>query len=131
MRTWFSVRRAAALFHVEARGLLFDRSGLMLIFALPVLQILLYGYGVSFIPKQVPVAVSTNDVAVALQAPMSLAGQDMMRLAGPVGQLGDAQRAVQRGDALVGMEIAKASGTALMRCSSSRTAAIPRRSGRS
>jgi ABC-2 type transport system permease protein len=115
MSAWFSVRRAAALFRVEARQLLFDRSALMLIFGLPVLQILLYGYGVSFVPWQVPVAVSTNDAVVALQAPVTLAQQDMMRLAGPVGQLGDAQRAVLRGEALVGMEITKASDDSPMR----------------
>jgi ABC-2 type transport system permease protein len=114
MSPWFSLRRAAALFRVEARQLLFDRSALMLIFGLPVLQIVLYGYGVSFIPKQVPVAVSTNDAAVALQAPVTLADQDMMRLAGPVGQLGDAQRAVLRGEALVGMDITKASSDSPM-----------------
>ena len=115
MSTWFSLRRAAALFRVEARQLLFDRSALMLIFGLPVLQILLYGYGVSFVPRQVPVAVSTNDPVIALQAPVTLAEQDMMRLAAPVGQLGDAQRAVLRGEALVGMDIAKASGDSPMR----------------
>ncbi len=109
MSTWFSIRRAAALFRVEARQLLFDRSALMLIFGLPVMQILLYGYGVSLVPKQVPVAISTNDAAVSLQAPVSLANQDMMRLVGPVGQLGAAERAVRRGEALVGMDIAKAS----------------------
>jgi ABC-2 type transport system permease protein len=115
MSAWFSLRRAAALFRVEARQLLFDRSALMLIFGLPVLQIVLYGYGVSFVPRQVPVAVSTNDAVVALQAPVTLADQEMMRLAGPVGQLGDAQRAVLRGEALVGMDIAKASGDSPMR----------------
>ena len=114
MRAWFSLRRAAALFRVEARQLLFDRSALMLIFGLPVLQIVLYGYGVSFVPRQVPVAISTNDPVVALQAPVTLAQEEMMRLAGPVGQRGDAQRAVRRGDALVGMEIIKASDDAPM-----------------
>jgi ABC-2 type transport system permease protein len=109
MSTWFSLRRAAALFRVEARQLLFDRSALLLIFGLPVLQIVMYGYGVSFVPKQVPIAISTNDPAVALQVPMGLADQDMLRLVGPVGRLGDAERAVRRGDALVGIDIAKAS----------------------
>jgi ABC-2 type transport system permease protein len=114
MSTWFSIRRAAALFRVEARQLLFDHSALMLIFGLPVLQILMYGYGVSFVPRQVPIAISTNDTAVALGAPMGLAGQDMMRLAGPVGALGEAERAVRRGEALVGMDVAKASADSPM-----------------
>ena len=114
MSAWFSPRRALALFRVEARQLLFDRSALMLIFGLPVLQIVLYGYGVSFVPRQVPVAISTNDAAVAMQAPVTMADQEMMRLAGPVGQLGDAERAVLRGDALVGMEITKATADSPM-----------------
>ena len=109
MSAGFSIRRAAALFRVEARQLLFDRSALLLIFGLPVLQIVLYGYGVSFVPRQVPIAISTNDPLVARQAPERLADQDMMRLAGPVGPPGDAERAVLRGDALVGMDISKAS----------------------
>jgi ABC-2 type transport system permease protein len=115
MSGWFSFRRAAALFRVEARQLLFDRSALLLIFGLPVLQILLYGYGVSFVPKQVPVAISTNDALVALEAPVKLADQELMRLAGPVGQLGDAERAVRRGAALVGMEITEATADTPMR----------------
>jgi ABC-2 type transport system permease protein len=115
MSSWFSLRRAAALFRVEARQLLFDRSALLLIFGLPVLQIVMYGYGVSFIPKQVPVAISTNDAAVALQAPMAMANEEMMRLAGPVGELGAARRAVQRGEALVGMDVAQATADSPMR----------------
>jgi ABC-2 type transport system permease protein len=105
MNAWFSWRRVAALFRVEVHQLFFDRSALLLIFALPVMQILLYGFGVSLIPRHVGVAISTNDAIIALQAPVTLAQEESMSLVTPVGKPGDAQRAVVRGDAMVGVDI--------------------------
>ena len=105
--SWFSLRRALALFRVESRLLLSDRSALMLIFGLPVMQIALYGYAVNFIPRHVPVAFATNDAAMSLQASALFEGDPVVRLVGAIGALGDAELAVRRGDAMVGIEIAK------------------------
>lgn len=110
MTARFSARRAASLFRVEVRQLLFDRSALLLIFGLPLMQILLYGYGISFTPRHVPVAISTNDDLLASQVPMILAGDAMIALAGPVGRPGDAARAVRHGEAEVGVDIETSAG---------------------
>ncbi|HWJ34045.1 MAG TPA: ABC transporter permease [Steroidobacteraceae bacterium] len=107
MSSWFNLRRALALFRVESRLLLSDRSALVLIFGLPVMQIALYGYGVSFIPQHVPVAFATNDAAMSLQAPALFEHDSVVRMTGAIGVLGDAERAIRQGDALVGIEIAK------------------------
>lgn len=106
-RSVFNLRRTLALFRVESRLLLSDRPALVLIFGLPVMQIALYGYAVNFMPRHVPVAFATNDAAMSLQAPALFRDDPVVRLAGAIGTLGDAQGAVRRGDAMVGIEIAK------------------------
>jgi ABC-2 type transport system permease protein len=107
LRRGISLRRCMALFHVELRLLLADRSALMLIFGLPVMQIALYGYAIGFMPRHVPVAVATDDAALALWAPAGFADDPVVRLTGPIGALGDAQQAVRRGQATIGIEMFK------------------------
>jgi len=103
----FHLRRCLAVARVETLGLMADRAALVLIFILPVFQILLYGYGISLEPKAVPLAVAageTRTVAPAMQAARS---NPAVRLIGPVGPPGSAEAAVRSGKAQIGVEVGR------------------------
>jgi len=106
----FRWRRAAALFRVETRCLLMDRSALLLIFGLPLMQVALYGYGVGFLPRHIPVAFSTDDPVVSMTPPARLLNDDTVQVTGPAGKLGEAERAVREGKAQIGVEVTKPVG---------------------
>ncbi|MGN6091634.1 MAG: ABC transporter permease, partial [Luteibacter jiangsuensis] len=59
------LRRLAALVRKEVKQLLRDRSNLMMGIALPVVLILIFGYGLSFDVKNAPLAVVMEDTSPA------------------------------------------------------------------
>src|SRR4051794_8167697 len=75
-------RRFVALLRKETRQLLRDRSNLAVGLLLPVLLILLFGYGLSFDVTNAPVAVVLNDRSP--QARQVLAGLEGSRYLAPV-----------------------------------------------
>jgi ABC-2 type transport system permease protein len=62
-----SWRRLRALTHKETRQLLRDKSNLMVGLFLPLMLILIFGYGLSFDVKNAPVALVTEDTSPAAQ----------------------------------------------------------------
>lgn len=56
-----SYRRIRAIAHVELMQLLRDRPSLSLIFLVPFLQVVLFGYAVNFDPKSIPLVVTSNE----------------------------------------------------------------------
>jgi ABC-2 type transport system permease protein len=104
MSALFSLRRAAAVANVESKQLTRDRSALMLIFLLPVMQLLLYGYAVNLFPEHTRLAVSGN-AAYARQALDWARTSSAFNPIGPVGAPGASLKAVQSGQASIGLDI--------------------------
>jgi ABC-2 type transport system permease protein len=102
----FSLRRMTAVLMVEGKELLFDRSALFLILALPIIQLLLYGYAISLYPKHVTLAVACAPGPIADRAENMIGSDPAIHLIGPVGAPGTARLAVKQGKAVVGMELA-------------------------
>ncbi|HLI65613.1 MAG TPA: ABC transporter permease [Caulobacteraceae bacterium] len=111
----FSLRRAMAVARVESLGLMADRAALLLIFVLPVLQILLYGYAISLQPKNVPLAIATSEPRLVAPAMAAIRADPAVTLVGGVGQPGSAERAVTSGRALVGVEVDRDPATRAVR----------------
>jgi ABC-2 type transport system permease protein len=106
MSRWFSIRRAGALFRVEALQLMCDRSALLLIFGLPVMQVLLYGYGVSFMPRDVPIVISSDSATAATRLSAAFKDNKVLRLLGPIRRTERAaEEAVTSGEVTVGMDV--------------------------
>ena len=55
------LNRIGAVSRVEGLQLLRDRASLVLIFLLPIFQILLYGYAINLEPKHVVMAMATDE----------------------------------------------------------------------
>jgi ABC-2 type transport system permease protein len=100
-------RRIRAVAVVESLQLLYDPATLVLIFLLPVFQILLYGYAIHVEPRDVSVAVASSDADLSRAAAQSIQGGDLFRQAGPVGAPGAARAAVKAGRAQVGLELGR------------------------
>ena len=58
------LKRMVAVARVEGLQLMRDRASLLLIFLLPVFQILLYGYAISLTPSHVDLAVASSEPAL-------------------------------------------------------------------
>ena len=101
----FSPRRMAAVLVIEAKEVLFDRSALFLIFALPIFQLVLYGYAISLYPKHVNLAVACEPGPIADRAETMVGHDPAIRLIGPIGDPGTARLAVKQGKAQVGLEL--------------------------
>ncbi|WP_138466993.1 ABC transporter permease [Poseidonocella sp. HB161398] len=79
MRLSGTLSRLAALTRKETRQMLRDRSNLMVGFLLPLVLILLFGYGLSFDVKDARIAVvMQNDSLPAREAAMGLTGSDYL-----------------------------------------------------
>lgn len=102
-----SLRRIAAVARVESLLLITDRALLSIILVMPIVQILLYGYAISFNPRHIPFALAANDVEAAQPALDMLGKNQAVRLIGPVGQPGSAEAAVKSGAAEIGLELRK------------------------
>jgi len=87
--------------------LLRDRANLALIFLLPIFQILLYGYAISLEPRHVMLALATDEPRLVAQAVDAINETPMLRLLGPVGPAGSADKAVREGRAQVGVEVGR------------------------
>jgi ABC-2 type transport system permease protein len=106
MSGWFSFRRMSAVLGVEAKQVWFDRAALFLIFGMPILQLLLYGYAVNLEPKHVNVAIACYPGPVADRAQDAVERNPAVHLIGPIGAPGQARLAVKQGRAVVGLELA-------------------------
>lgn len=101
----FSLKRLAAVARLEGLQLVRDRSALMLIVLLPVMQLLLYGYAVNLFPDHTRLAIAgDNPAAVADAARASRRGGAFDVLTG-AGLTGSAEAAVRAGRASLGLEI--------------------------
>jgi ABC-2 type transport system permease protein len=103
----FHVRRCLAVARVESLGLIADRAALVLIFILPVFQILLYGYAISLEPKNVPLAIATDEPRLVSPAMAAIRANPAVTLIGPLGAAGSAEAAVRSGKAMVGVEVGR------------------------
>jgi len=103
----FHLRRCLAVARVEALGLIADRAALVLIFVLPVLQILLYGYAISLVPKHVPIAIATSEPRLVQPMLETIRSDPSVTLVGAVGASGSASQAVSQGRALIGVEVGR------------------------
>ncbi|HZC16643.1 MAG TPA: ABC transporter permease [Caulobacteraceae bacterium] len=103
----FRFRRCLAVARVETLQLIADRAALVLIFVLPVLQILLYGYAISLQPKNVPLAIATDEPRLVAPALDAIRGNPAVILKGGVGAAGTAERAVRNGGAMIGVEVGR------------------------
>lgn len=99
------LRRIGAVARVETLELMRDRASLVLIFLLPVFQILLYGYAISLEPRHVTLAVATDEPRLVDPALQAIADTPVLTLVKPVGPGGSAERAVKDGRAQVGVEV--------------------------
>lgn len=103
----FRFRRCVAVARVETLQLIADRAALVLIFVLPVLQILLYGYAISLEPKNVPLAIATDEPRLVAPAMDAIRGNPAVILKGGVGAAGTAEQAVRAGRAMIGVEVGR------------------------
>jgi ABC-2 type transport system permease protein len=103
----FHLRRCLAIARVESLGLIADRWALVLIFVLPVLQILLYGYAISLEPRHVPIAIATSEPRLVQPAIDTIRGNSSVTLVGGLGPSGSARTAVAQGRALIGVEVGR------------------------
>ena len=103
----FHLKRCLAVARVEALQLIADRAALVLIFVLPVFQILLYGYAISLEPRNVPLAIGTNEPRIVAPTMEAIRGNPTVVLIGGIGPAGSAQKAVQDGRALIGVEVGR------------------------
>jgi ABC-2 type transport system permease protein len=101
------LKRTGAVARVETLMLLRDRAHMTLIFLLPVLQILLYGYAISLEPRHVTLAIATTEPRLVDQAVDAINQTPILTLIKPVGRPGDAERAVREGRAQVGIEVGR------------------------
>ena len=67
-----NLRRTRAVARVETLQLISDRAALVLIFILPIFQILLYGYAIGLEPKHVALALASTEPALAARAATAL-----------------------------------------------------------
>jgi ABC-2 type transport system permease protein len=101
------LRRIRAVAVVESLQLLYDPATLVLIFLLPVFQILLYGYAIHFEPRGVPIAIASSDADLSRQARQAIGASDLFHQVGPTGAPGSATRALMDGDVQVAVELAR------------------------
>jgi ABC-2 type transport system permease protein len=92
---------------VESLQLLYDPATLVLIFFLPVFQVLLYGYAIHFEPRDVPIAVASSDADLSRSAAQAIQAERLFHQRGAVGSPGSAKRAVIAGQAQVGIELSR------------------------
>lgn len=106
--------RVSAIAKLEFKHLLRDRPSLSLIFLVPVLQIILFGYAIGFDPKTIPVAVEGG--AVFQQRVKDILAQsnsfapvesfvETTAAATAATDISKIERAVRDGDALVGIAL--------------------------
>jgi ABC-2 type transport system permease protein len=102
-------RRIGAIARVETQRLINDPALLIIIFLLPIVQILLYGYAINLNPQHVRLAMASDDVTLTQPATDQIRASSAVKLVGPVGAPGAAEKAVRTGHALIGVEVRKAS----------------------
>ena len=98
-------RRIGAVAAVETLQLVYDPATLVLIFFLPVFQILLYGYAINFQPRDVLVAVASSDADLSQSATQAIHDNPLFKRVGPIGAPGSADAAVKARKAQVGVEL--------------------------
>ncbi|MDR3512851.1 MAG: ABC transporter permease [Caulobacteraceae bacterium] len=101
------LRRIGAVAGVETLELMRDRASLVLIFLLPIFQILLYGYAISLEPRHVTLAVATDEPRLVDPALDAIASTPVLTLLKPVGPAGSAEKAVKDRRAQVGVEVGR------------------------
>lgn len=101
------LRRIRAVAAVESLQLLYDPATLVLIFLLPVFQILLYGYAIHFEPQGVPLAIASSDADLSRSATQAVGRDPLFRQIGPIGALGSARASVLARRAQVGVELGR------------------------
>ena len=102
-----ALRRIGAVAAVESLQLLYDPATLVLIFLLPVFQILLYGYAIHFEPRGVTVAIASSDADLSRDAGEAIRGVSTFRQVGPIGAPGTAWRAALAREAQLGVELGR------------------------
>lgn len=101
-----SARRVRALVRKEMRQILRDPKTKRIIFASPIIQLLLFGYAVTTDVHRVSTFVVDHDRTAesrALQQALTASGH--FSIAGTSDRPADIERALDRGDAVVGLEI--------------------------
>jgi len=101
------LRRIGAVAAVESLQLLYDPATLVLIFLLPVFQVLLYGYAIHFDPRDVPIAVASSDADLSKSATQTVQADALFHQLGPIGAPGSARAAVLARNARVGVELSR------------------------
>jgi len=98
-RRWFAVAR------LEVLHLLHDRAALSLILAVPAVQILLFGYAVSWDPRHVPIAIAREEAAPEGPLRRALAETGYFDISGDGLPPGEAARRVAEHRVLIGIEL--------------------------
>jgi ABC-2 type transport system permease protein len=83
----------------------------VLIFLLPIFQILLYGYAINLEPRNVTLAVATSERALVDPAMDAIKANPVLKLTGPVLPAGGAERAVRGREAQIGVEVTRDAAT--------------------
>jgi ABC-2 type transport system permease protein len=99
MSTWL---RIASVSYVECLQVLRDRAAISMILVVPMIQVLLFGYAVRALPKDVPIAISrTADDS----SQISHLNTGPFRTVADRLPAGKAETLARRGDCLIGIEI--------------------------
>ncbi len=101
------LKRIGAVARVESLQLVRDRASLVLIFLLPIFQILLYGYAINLEPRHVVLALATDEPRLIDQAMDAIKATPILTLLKPVGPAGSAEQAVKDGRAQIGVEVGR------------------------
>ncbi len=101
----FSLKRTAAVARLEGLQLVRDRSALMLIVLLPIMQLLLYGYAVNLFPDHTRLAIAGDNPIAVAQAARAARKGGAFDILGGAGLPGSAETAVRDGRASLGLEI--------------------------
>ena len=94
--------RILSVCYVECLQVLRDRAALSMILVVPMIQVLLFGYAVRALPKDVPIAISRDANESSQLSYLSNGSFQLIADRLPPGQ---AEALARRGDCLIGIQI--------------------------
>src|SRR5216683_2212237 len=99
------IRRMLAVAHVEVLHLVWDPTTISLILLVPAIQIVLFGYAINLDPKHVPIAVAGDHDREAKKVRRTIENTGYFMIVADGLMPGAAERMVEEGKVIVGIEI--------------------------